>query len=96
MNASTNEVTVACGQYRSYPDALTHPSADAPADVRLPAGRFGAIASFRCDRATRRQAGLLLTQRTPAQTRPPGRVTTTQPIEAPSNRRSSNTCSKLA
>jgi hypothetical protein len=53
MNASTNEVTVACGRFRSYPDALRHPSADAPANVRLlPAGRFGAIASFRCDRAT--------------------------------------------
>jgi hypothetical protein len=52
MNASTNEVTVARGRYRSYADPLTPPSADAPPDVSLPAGRLGVIASFRCDRAT--------------------------------------------
>jgi hypothetical protein len=52
MNASTNEVTVACGQYRSHPDPLTLQSADAPADVSLIAGGAAGIASFRCDRAT--------------------------------------------
>lgn len=36
MNASTNEVTIASGRYRSYPDPLTPPSADTPADVTLP------------------------------------------------------------
>lgn len=41
MNFSTNEVTVATGRYRSYPDPPRPPTAIAPAHASLPVGAGG-------------------------------------------------------